>query len=181
MTKPRSVISAMLPFLQRLRPRPQPARTPIGLALQGGGSWGAYTWGVLDIMLASRRVTIAQLSGTSAGAINAAIVASALAKGSSLRAREALAAFWRRIAAPTLPLSEPVQEAWRESVGVWLLGVVSPYQANPLGIHPLRDAIESHVDIDAIRSASAPPLFVTLTNVKTGLPRVISNAEMSVE
>jgi NTE family protein len=171
----------MLPFLQRLRPRPQPARTPIGLALQGGGSWGAYTWGVLDVMLASRRVTIAQLSGTSAGAINAAIVASALAKGSSLRAREALAAFWRRIAAPTLPLSEPVQEAWRESVGVWLLGVVSPYQANPLGIHPLRDAIETHVDIDAIRSASAPPLFVTLTNVKTGLPRVISNAEMSVE
>lgn len=181
MTKPRTVISAMLPALRRLRPRPQPARTPVGLALQGGGSWGAYTWGVLDVMLSSRRVAIAQLSGTSAGALNAAIVAGALAKGSPARAREALAAFWRRITAPSLPLSEPVQQAWRESVGVWLLGVVSPYQANPLGIHPLRDAIEAHVDIDAIRSRSAPSLFVTLTNVKTGLPRVISNAEMSID
>ena len=171
----------MIPVLQRLRPRPQPARTPIGLALQGGGSWGAYTWGVLDVMLASRRVAIAQLSGTSAGAINAAIVAGALATGSSRRARERLASFWRRIAAPTLPLSEPVQQAWRETVGLWLLDVVSPYQANPLGIHPLRDAIEAHVDIEAVRSPAAPPLFVTLTNVKTGLPRVISNAEMSVE
>jgi NTE family protein len=171
----------MIPLLQRLRPRPQTARKPIGLALQGGGSWGAYTWGVLDVVLASRRVAIAQLSGASAGAINAAIVAGALAKGSPARAREALAAFWRRITAPTLPLSEPVQQAWRETVGLWLLGVVSPYQTNPLGIHPLRDAIEAQVDIDAIRSPSAPPLFVTLTNVKTGLPRVISNPEMSIE
>ncbi|HUH94640.1 MAG TPA: patatin-like phospholipase family protein [Casimicrobiaceae bacterium] len=171
----------MIPLLQRLQPRPQTARKSIGLALQGGGSWGAYTWGVLDVILASRRVAIAQLSGTSAGAINAAIVAGALAKGSPVRAREALAAFWRRITAPSLPLSEPVQQAWRETFGVWLLGVVSPYQANPLGIHPLRDAIEAHVDIEAIRSGSAPPLFVTLTNVRTGLPRVISNAEMSVE
>ena len=74
-----------------------PARKPVGLALQGGGSWGAYTWGVLDTLLASRSIAIAQLSGTSAGAINAAIVAGALAKGSPARAREALSAFWLQI------------------------------------------------------------------------------------
>ena len=38
--------------------RPASARKPIGLALQGGGSWGAYTWGVLDALLASRSITL---------------------------------------------------------------------------------------------------------------------------
>ena len=73
---------------------------PIGLALQGGGSWGAYTWGVLDALLASRRIVFDQLSGTSAGAINAAIVASALARGGPAAARKALRAFWLDVAYP---------------------------------------------------------------------------------
>ena len=70
--------------------RPSSTRKPIGLALQGGGSWGAYTWGVLDALLARRSIAITQLSGTSGGAINAAIVAGALAKGSTAQARHAL-------------------------------------------------------------------------------------------
>src|SRR5262245_63322450 len=69
-------------------------RRPIGLALQGGGSWGAYTWGVLDRLLASRTVSVTQLSGTSAGALNAAIVASALAQGSGALARGKLRGVW---------------------------------------------------------------------------------------
>src|SRR5438477_7521508 len=93
----------MRSLLARLRPRPQPARKPVGLALQGGGSWGAYTWGVLDALLASRSVAVAQLSGTSAGAINAAIVASALANGSRMRARRALRSFWLSIADHVTP------------------------------------------------------------------------------
>src|ERR1700752_3219972 len=87
----------------RLAERPAPARSPVGLALQGGGSWGAYTWGVLDTLLASRSVDIVQLSGTSAGAINAAIVASALAGGSRVRAREALRSFWLSMAGDGRP------------------------------------------------------------------------------
>src|SRR5882724_5263109 len=101
-------------------------RKPVGLALQGAGSWGAYTWGVLDALLASRSLSIGQLSGTSAGAINAAIVAGALATGSRKRARDALRSFWLDVAYPTngAPGSEvwaPVERAWRESVGAWLL------------------------------------------------------------
>jgi len=80
--------------------RPASPRKPIGLALQGGGSWGAYTWGVLDALLASRSITITQLSGTSAGALNAAVIASALANGSPAQARKALRSFWMSIAAP---------------------------------------------------------------------------------
>ena len=158
------------------------------MALQGGGSWGAYTWGVLDAVLASRSLTVAQLSGTSAGAINAAIVASALANGSPAQARKALRSFWLAVARPAVAdlggeLWAPVERAWRQSVNGWLLesGVLSPYVANPLGINPLRDIIAQHVDIDAIRGKSAPALFVTLTNVKTGLPRVVSNDAMSLD
>src|SRR5499427_9153239 len=135
-----------------LRPRPPrvtaSARRPVGLALQGGGSWGAYTWGVLDALLAGRTVAIAQLSGTSAGAINAAIVASALAKGSPADARRALRSFWLAMSDPTLSnlaheLWRPVEHKWRDSLGAWLwsTGMLSPYSANPLGINPLRDAI----------------------------------------
>jgi len=176
----------MTALLDRLMPRAQPARKPIGLALQGAGSLGAYTWGALDVLLGSRTVAIAQLSGTSAGAINAAIVAGALAKGSARGARRALSSFWRRIASPSLALVghwHPVERAWHESMGAWLLttGALSPYHSNPLGLNPLREAIEAHVDIEAIRSASAPALFVTVTQVRTGLPRVISNAEMTVD
>lgn len=167
---------------------PRKVKKPIGLALQGGGSWGAYTWGVLDVLLASRTISIAQFSGTSAGAINAAIVASALAKGSAAQARKSLRAFWLRVADPALAdlarkIWGPAERSLRQSFGAWLLssGAMTPYNSNPLGINPLRDAIEAHVDIDAIRSKSSPALFVTVTNVKTGLPRVIANDAMSID
>jgi NTE family protein len=170
------------------RLRPGTPRKPIGLALQGGGSWGAYTWGVLDALLASRGVRIAQLSGTSAGAINAAIVASELANGSRAEARKALRSLWLSIADPVATNLvggwwTPLEHQWRNSMNDWLLtsGLMSLYNPGALGIHPLRDAIAAHVDIDAIRSPSAPALFITITNVRTGLPRVISNRAMSIE
>src|SRR6266478_6663276 len=164
--------------------RPASGRKPIGLALQGGGSWGAFTSGVLDALLASRSIRITQLSGTSAGAINAAIVASALANGSPAQARKALRSFWLSIAAPAAPevvrsFFGPLERHYRNSMNDWLLasGFMSPYS----GMHPLREAIAAHVDIDAIRSKSAPAVFVSVTNVKTGLPRVISNRDMSID
>jgi NTE family protein len=162
-------------------------RTPVGLALQGGGSWGAYTWGVLDALLASRTLAITQLSGTSAGAINGAIVASALAQRSAADARRSLRSFWTGIANHQVldlagPLWRPVERTLRSSVGEWMLSAgLSPYDVNPLGINPLRQAIAAHVDIDAVRSRSAPALFVTVTNVRTGLPRIIANDELTID
>ena len=163
-------------------------RKPIGLALQGGGSWGAYTWGVLDALLSSADLAIAQLSGTSAGAINAAIVASAVAKGSPEQAREALASFWRCIAEPAAAgliraALGPLGRHWRDALADWMLNgaAFNMPVASALGLNPLRDAVAEHVDIAAIRSDSAPALFVTVTNVRTGLPRVISNRELSLD
>jgi len=163
------------------------APKPVGLALQGGGSWGAYTWGALDAVLRNRRLQLKQLSGTSAGAINAAIVAGALAKGSAEDARKALRSFWMSIANPAAPalvrsLWGPLGRHLRNPLSDLLVasGVVSRY-ASALAINGLRDVIAKHVDIDAIRSAAAPALFVTVTNVRSGLPRVISNGEMSID
>ena len=155
--------------------------------MQGGGSWGAYTWGVLDAVLASRSLGIDQLSGTSAGAINAAIVASALVQGGRAKARRALRAFWMDVAlpgvaAPGREVWAPMERAWRDSISAWMLASsTSPYQLNPLGINPLRDLIARHIDVDALKSSSAPALYVTVTNVRTGLPRVIANSEMSID
>jgi len=175
---------------------PLPLRKPISLALQGGGAWGAYTWGVLDALLASRRIAIDQISGTSAGALNGAVLASAFASAANAgrraqaheQAREALESFWRSISGPggsaaALLLWQPITDALRSSVGQWLWasGLHSPYSSNPLGINPLRESIAKHVDIDAIRSELAPALYVTVTNVRTGLPRIIANAEMSID
>src|SRR5258706_6502491 len=142
-TRPHLSVAAD-PIVARPIIRPASPRKPIGLALQGGGSWGAYTWGVLDALLASRSITIAQLSGTSAGALNAAVVASALANGSPAQARKALRSFWLSIAAPDAP--EVVRSFWgplerhlRNSMNDWLraTSLISPYNARTLGIHPL--------------------------------------------
>jgi NTE family protein len=160
------------------------ARRPIGLALQGGGSLGAFTWGVLDRILASRRLQITTLTGTSAGAFNAAIVAGALATGKADEARRRLRSFWVAVARPEVAaILEPLERSWHDAMGTWLAsaGRMSPYVTNPLGVNPLRDLIEAHVDVDAIRSDAAPALYVTVTNVRTGLPRVITNATITID
>jgi NTE family protein len=172
-----------------------PLRKPLGLALQGGGAWGAYTWGVLDALLASRRVFIDQISGTSAGALNGAVLAGAVARAAlqgrrgqaQEQAREALENFWRSVSRPdhagALMLWEPLTEALQNSMGQWMWasGLGSPYTVQLPGANPLRELIARHVDIEAIRSEHAPALYVTMTHVRTGVPRVIANAEMSVD
>jgi NTE family protein len=110
-------------------------RKPIGLALQGGGSWGAYTWGVLDA-LASHSITITQLSGTSAGALNAAVIASALANGSPAPTGKALRSFWLSIAAPDAPkvvrsFLGPLERNWRNSKNDWLLAKELGHEIHP--------------------------------------------------
>lgn len=171
-----------------------PLRKPVSLALQGGGAWGAYTWGVLDALLASRRIAIEHISGTSAGALNGAVLAAAFgAAGVNRRAqahetaREALESFWRAVSRPdnaaALLMWEPLAEALRSSMGQWMWasGLGSPYATQVAGANPLREVIARHIDIEAIRAAHAPALYVTVTHVRTGLPRIIANAEMSVD
>ncbi len=169
-------------------PIPPSPKQPISLALQGGGAWGAFTWGVLDYLLSRDGLLIDQISGTSAGAINGAIVCSAMANGGPAQARQALESFWRSVAEhPARSMLQtmmgPIGEMMTKRVNNWMLGAVSvsPYQTDPLDWNPMRAAISAHVDIDSIRSRIGPQLFVTATNVRTGLPRVFGSAEITLD
>src|SRR5574340_269930 len=151
---------------------------------KGGGAHGAFTWGVLDRLLEDERIVIEGVSGTSAGAMNAAALAAGYAKDGAAGARRALDRFWRSTSA--YAIFSPVQRTPIDRLlGRWnldrspgffwsrLLGrLFSPYQVNPLNYQPLRQILAGQIDIDAVRACRTLRLFITATNVRTGRPRV---------
>ena len=152
----------------------------INLALQGGGSHGAFTWGALDALIADERIEIGAISGASAGAMNAVVFASGMLEGGRDAARRKLHNFWLSVSAEgsLTPIQRGFYDAWFEAWraalpqagGMWdaLATFVSPYDANPLDLSPLRDHLTRLVDFDALRKAAGPKLFVAATNVRTG-------------
>ena len=165
----------------------------INLALQGGGSHGAFTWGVLDRLLEDGDIAFAGLSGTSAGARNAVLVAEGLTEGGPDRAREQLEGFWRLVA--RAGAFSPFQRTpWDQLAGQYTLEsspahawfdvmsrFFSPYQLNPGGEHPLRALLEEYVDFERVRACDQTRLFVSATDVRTGTLRVFREAEMTVD
>jgi NTE family protein len=179
----------------------------LDLALQGGGSHGAFTWGVLDALLQDTRLVPVGVSGTSAGAMNAAVLATGFAEGGHAGARQALAAFWRDVsrtgscfgngahtpAPDPLAAMFPWLSAWPWS-HVWtrrladlarvgpqmLTHLWSPYQLNPLGLNPLRAVAQRHVSEEALREGPLK-LFVTATSVHTGQPEVFKGRRLSLD
>ena len=164
----------------------------VDLALQGGGSHGAFTWGVLDRLIEEPWLRIEAISGTSAGAMNAALVADGWMQGGADGARAALEAYWRRVskAAAFSPLQRSPLD---RLMGRWTLDtspayvamdliarMVSPYTLNPLGFNPLRAILEESIDFE--RLARAPiKLFITATSVRTGRGRIFRNAEITAD
>jgi NTE family protein len=164
----------------------------VDLALQGGGSHGAFTWGVLDRILEEPQLVIAAISGTSAGAMNAAVLADGWMDGGADGARRALERYWRRVsrAASFSPLQ---RSALDRLTGRWTLDgspgyiamdlmsrLLSPYDLNPLDINPLRDILAESIDFDRI-VRSPIKLFITATNVRTGRGRIFRNAEITAD
>jgi NTE family protein len=171
---------------------PIPEPKPILLALQGGGAHGALTWGVLDRLLEDSRLDIAGVSGTSAGAMNAVVLADGLRRGGREEARRSLRSFWRGVS--EVGLFSPFRRShWDRLNGKsldrspgylmfeGLSRVFSPYELNPLGFDPLRELLLRHVDFEQLRTQAGPEIHVTATNVRTGLPRVFSRAEISAD
>jgi NTE family protein len=151
----------------------------LSLALQGGGAHGAFTWGVLDRLLEEPGFRPAGLSGASAGALNAVLLAAGWIEGGASAARERLRDFWRRIADDAahltlLPLG----------VGSFALGLtahlLSPYQLAPNGRHPLGPVLADLVDMAALRKARFP-LLIAATSARTGASRVFTAAELSYD
>jgi len=159
-------------------------RKVITLALQGGGALGALTWGVLDRLLEEPKLKIEAISGTSAGAINAAALASGYAKGGREGARKCLDVFWSSVgtASYSIGSSTGVHTALLPNPQKLLLGLTryfSPYQLNPFDINPLRDIVAKVVDFDAVQSRRAIRLFVGATRVRTGTLRLFVNRELT--
>ena len=165
----------------------------IELALQGGGAHGAFTWGVLDRLLEDDRIMIEAICGTSAGAMNAVVVADGLDTGGKEGARQALKKFWSEVS--KAGESSPFKRTWIDRLlGRWTLDfspgyiffealsrLLSPYQINPLNINPLRDLVSSLVDFEHVRHAEGIKLFVIATNVRTGKKKVFHRQEMTVD
>ena len=162
----------------------------VDFALQGGGAHGAFTWGALDRLLEEPWLRIDGISGTSAGAMNAAVLVDGHAKGGADGARAALENFWRCVsnAAVLSPLRRTPLDIL---LGRWTLDhspvflamdlmarVFSPYDLGPGGTNPLRDILAESVDFPRLAQASIK-LFITATNVRTGRGRVFRNGEIT--
>ena len=159
-------------------------RKAITLALQGGGALGALTWGVLDRLLEEPKLKIEAISGTSAGAINAAALTSGYVNGGREGARKSLDEFWSSVgtASYSIGSSTGVHGAMLPNPQKLLLGLTryfSPYQLNPFDINPLRDIVAKVVDFDAVQSRRAIRLFVGATRVRTGTLRLFENRELT--
>ncbi len=165
----------------------------LNLALQGGGSHGAYTWGVLDYLLDQEHVHIEGISGTSAGAMNAAIYANGLVMGGREGAKKKLAEFWREVAeaaryangllfawdqiwAKSWNLdSSPIYQAFEA-----MKDFVAPYYPTTLRHNPLEKILNKVLDVDALRTCTLTKIFITATRVRDGQPRIFGCDEITV-
>lgn len=176
--------------------RTSPCRQ-IDLALQGGGSHGAFTWGVLDRLLEEDRLEIAAISGTSAGAMNAVALAAGLMDGGREGARRVLRDFWLRVSqsspfhhlqnsalgalmGPAADWLSPWIEPWKRAASLWGQQL-SPYQFNPLNLNPLRDILLDTVDFDRVRHCHKTQLFIAATQVRTGALRVFDQSTLNAD
>jgi NTE family protein len=168
-------------------------RKVVNLALQGGGSHGAFAWGVLDRLLEDPRIAVEGIVGTSAGAMNAAVVAYGLTVGGNAGARTALRRFWSAVACQGA--NSLMQPTWFDrllgsgnldhSPG-WLMldlmsRLLSPYQTNPANYHPLREILMEQIDFVVLRRSAAVKLFVCASNVRTNRLRVFDTSEICVD
>lgn len=170
-----------------------PDTKKISLALQGGGSHGAFTWGVLDRLLEDERISIDAICGTSAGAMNGAMVACGMAGGGRRGARELLETFWRRISEKSL-IGSPRPSVIDRMIGpgnmdfslhyhmVDLLSrLCSPYEFTMGGVHPLQEILDEITDFDLLKRDESPKLFVCATNVNSGKIKVFNTVEVCTE
>jgi NTE family protein len=165
----------------------------INLALQGGGSHGAFTWGVLDRLLEEERLSFEGISATSAGAVNAVVLADGMAAGGRQEARNALHRYWRKvadIASKSIFKPSPFDQT-SKSYGLEhspgylfmesLTYYASPYQMNPFNINPLRDLLSEAIDFERVRQQQAVKLFLSATDVETAKVKIFEGKDLAVQ
>ena len=176
------------------KPASGSASRTVNLALQGGGSHGAFTWGVLDALLEDGRIGFEGISGTSAGAMNAVVLAHGLARAHAdglprqernQAARKALERFWDGVGVVGTFMSGLPMPSGVQAMMNWWTQWISPAQANPLGINPLLRLLKREVDFDLLAHASTLAsgikVFVSATNIRTGRGDVFSGNTLTAD
>jgi len=165
----------------------------VTLALQGGGSHGAFTWGVLDRLLEDKNLDIEAISGASAGAVNAVVLAHGYMLDGRDGARKALSDFWERVSlkAPfnfpsddtnaALDLGSGAEAPMALKMFLSLTKILSPYQLNPFDINPLRDILAEQIDFERLQAVGKIKLFVAATQVSTGMLKVFRNKQLTLD
>jgi NTE family protein len=164
----------------------------VGIALQGGGAHGAFTWGVLDRLLEEEAVVADAMCGTSAGAVNAVTVAYGLHTGGPQKAKDLLEELWRRIAMNGSFLFKPGMfdkvygngDIYNSAGYMWfnaISQVLSPYNFNPFNYNPLKDILNNLIDFEELQRYNKKKLFICATNVKTNRAKIFSNKEITAE
>ena len=168
-------------------------RKTLTLALQGGGSHGAFTWGVLDRLLEDGRVDIEGIGGASAGAVNAVVLANGYTAGGREGARDALQRFWSTVShratygnLPAHPFVDSISAAMADAPPMLTsyLGLsryLSPRQLNPLDRNPLRDVLAEQIDFERLRAECTLKLFVAATRVSTGTLKLFETRDLSLD
>ncbi len=165
----------------------------ISLALQGGGTHSAFTWGVIDQILLDGRLEIDAISASSGGAMIAALLAQGMHDGGPEGARETLKQFFKKVstAATLLPLRMKVVDQFLGNVGIdltpqslaldYITRIFSPQQFNLFDINPLRGIVEELVDFDTLNNKSPIKLFINATNARTAKGKVFENGNLSLD
>jgi NTE family protein len=177
-------------------PRQTPLRPPAPatrsgtwcFALQGGGPLGAFTWGVLEMLLSEGRLQPAAFSGASAGAVNAAVLATHWTTDGPEAALAALEKLWRKVSDGArftpfgdFPLMPKAGSDWGSAAVSLATRMFSPYQLNPLGHNPLREILAEAIDPEVFRDPRCPRLFVSATRVSDGGCRIFTNEDLSLD
>jgi NTE family protein len=182
--------AATLTTARENAPSPQPAAVlpqswppkKLSLALQGGGSFGAFTWGVLERLLEEPACEIGAISGASVGAINATLLACGLAQGGRESARKLLAKFWQRMTNETSFRSLMLVGGFSPAGSSVAFGpTLRAGQFDPFDLDPLREALSHDIDFAALRSPSCPQLLVAATRVRDGRQQIFDNAGMTAD
>ena len=154
-----------------------PQERHLSLALQGGGSLGAFSWGVLDRLLEEDNLTFDAVSGASAGAMNAVILAAGLLAGGKPEARRRLDRFWERISHMAPPKRSAIAALFTDLAS----HLVSPYQRNPFDLNPLKKLLSAEVDFDALRANPPLRLLIAATAVSNGRLQIFRETELTRE
>jgi NTE family protein len=172
---------------------PMAGQKVINLALQGGGSHGAFTWGVLDRLLEDERIAFDGVTATSAGGVNAVLLADGLSNGGREGARNLLRTFWKKMSDTTS--SSIIAPSWfdkmnpnfglEHSPGYVMVDIISrfmsPYQLNPLDLNPMRDLLNEVVSFERVQKQQVLKLFLCATTVRTGKVAVFTNKEITAD